>query len=102
MVSVAGRDIQVTSPDKVFFAERKDTKLDLVNYYIAVERAPPARCGRPVLLQRFPNGAGGTSFFQKRVPENAPDWLQTTIVRTPNGTHRGPSSSPTSPTSCGR
>ena len=42
--------------------------------------------GRPVLLQRFPHGAGGSSFFQKRVPDNRPDWLQTTIVSTPNGT----------------
>ena len=42
--------------------------------------------GRPVLMQRFPNGAGGTSFFQKRVPENAPEWLQTTTVETVNGT----------------
>ena len=87
VVSVAGRDVQITSPDKVFFADRKDTKLDLVNYYIAVE-APlmQAMRDRPVLMQRFPNGAGGTSFFQKRVGENAPDWLTTTIVSTPNGT----------------
>jgi DNA ligase D-like protein (predicted polymerase) len=42
--------------------------------------------GRPVLLQRFPHGAGGSSFFQKRVPDSRPDWLQTTIVSTPNGT----------------
>jgi DNA ligase D-like protein (predicted polymerase) len=42
--------------------------------------------GRPVLMQRFPHGAQGSSFFQKRVPENAPDWLETTIVSTPNGT----------------
>jgi len=42
--------------------------------------------GRPTLLQRFPSGAGGPSFFQKRVPENAPDWLETTVVRTVNGT----------------
>jgi DNA ligase D-like protein (predicted polymerase) len=42
--------------------------------------------GRPVLLQRFPEGAAGPSFFQKRVPKNAPGWLQTTIVSTPNGT----------------
>jgi DNA ligase D-like protein (predicted polymerase) len=42
--------------------------------------------GRPVLLQRFPEGAAGPSFFQKRVPKNAPEWLQTTIVETPNGT----------------
>jgi DNA ligase D-like protein (predicted polymerase) len=42
--------------------------------------------GRPLLMQRFPNGASGSSFFQKRVPENAPEWLDTTIVSTPNGT----------------
>jgi DNA ligase D-like protein (predicted polymerase) len=42
--------------------------------------------GRPVLLQRFPNGAAGSSFFQKRIPDSAPDWLRTTIVSTPNGT----------------
>ena len=42
--------------------------------------------GRPVLLQRFPHGAGGPSFFQKRVPEKRPAWLETTIVATPNGT----------------
>jgi DNA ligase D-like protein (predicted polymerase) len=42
--------------------------------------------GRPVLMQRFPNGAGGSSFFQKRVPADAPEWLETTIVSTPNGT----------------
>ena len=41
---------------------------------------------RPVLLQRFPNGSTGSSFFQKRMPDNAPDWLSTTIVSTPNGT----------------
>src|SRR5262249_60692906 len=42
--------------------------------------------GRPTLMQGFPAGADGTSFFQKRVPDSAPDWLQTTIVSTPNGT----------------
>ena len=42
--------------------------------------------GRPVLLQRYPNGASGQSFFQKRVPEKRPEWLQTTVVSTPNGT----------------
>src|SRR5262249_2701834 len=42
--------------------------------------------GRPVLMERYPEGAGGPSFFQKRVPKNAPDWLSTTTVQTPNGT----------------
>src|SRR5581483_9197320 len=87
VVEVAGREITVTSPDKVFFAERGETKLDLVRYYLAVaEPFMRAAGGRPTLMQRFPHGAEGSSFFQKRVPESAPDWLETTIVSTPNGT----------------
>jgi DNA ligase D-like protein (predicted polymerase) len=87
VLDVAGRDIAVTSPDKVFFSERGETKLDLVRYYLAVaEPLMRAAGGRPTLMQRFPHGAGGNSFFQKRVPETAPEWLQTTIVSTPNGT----------------
>jgi DNA ligase D len=87
LVEAAGREVPITSPGKVFFAERGETKLDLVHYYQAVEE-PLLRAmgGRPVLLQRFPNGAEGPSFFQKRVPDSVPDWLETTIVSTPNGT----------------
>jgi DNA ligase D len=87
VLDVAGRKISITSPDKVFFSERGATKLDLVRYYLAV--ADPlmrAVGGRPTLMQRFPHGAEGNSFFQKRVPDTAPEWLQTTIVSTPNGT----------------
>jgi DNA ligase D len=87
VVTAGGREVVVTHPDKVFFAERGDTKLDLVRFYQAVEGPLLAAMGgRPVLLQRFPNGAGGSSFFQKRVPDARPDWLETTIVSTPNGT----------------
>ena len=87
VLDVAGREIAVTSPDKVFFSERGETKLDLVHYYLAVaEPLMRAAGGRPTLMQRFPHGAGGSSFFQKRVPESAPGWLETTIVSTPNGT----------------
>jgi len=89
MVEAAGHEIAVTSAHKVFFPERGETKLDLVRYYLeaSVEKAlMRAMQGRPVLLQRFPNGAGGPSFFQKRVPESRPDWLQTAVVSTPNGT----------------
>jgi DNA ligase D len=77
----------ITHPDKVLFAERGETKGDLAEYYQRVA-GPLMRTmgGRPVLLQRFPEGAGGPSFFQKRVPASAPDWLQTTTVSTPNGT----------------
>ena len=77
----------MTSPGKVMFPERGETKLDLVRYYQSVE-APLLRAmgGRPTLMQRFPNGVGGSSFFQKRVPDDAPEWLVTEIVSTPNGT----------------
>src|SRR5438067_894000 len=86
-VEAGGHEVVISHPEKVFFSERGDTKLDLVRYYQAIEGPLMAAMGgRPVLLQRFPNGAGGSSFFQKRVPDSRPDWLQTTIVSTPNGT----------------
>jgi DNA ligase D len=86
-LEVDGQALTLTSPDKVFFSERGETKLDLARYYLAVaEPLMRAAGGRPTLMQRFPNGAEGNSFFQKRVPESAPEWLQTTIVSTPNGT----------------
>ncbi len=82
-----GQPVTITSPEKVFFNRRKETKLDLVNYYVAVgEPLMNVVGGRPVLLQRFPNGASGKSFWQKRVPKGAPDWLQQTTVMTVNGT----------------
>ena len=87
VVTAAGKDIRVTSPDKVFFSERGETKLDLIKYYLAVEGPLMATmAGRPTLMQRFPDGAGGKSFYQKRVPKGAPEWLETTTVSTPNGT----------------
>jgi DNA ligase D len=83
----AGRDVPITHPEKVFFPERGETKADLVEHYLRVEE-PIMRAmgGRPVLMQRFPEGATGSSFFQKRVPKDRPDWLKTTTVSTPNGT----------------
>src|SRR3954449_10624105 len=87
MLELAGREVRITSPDKVLFGERGETKLDLVRYYAGLAE-PLLRTmgGRPVLMQRFPRGASGPSFFQKRVPDNAPEWLQTTTVTTVNGT----------------
>lgn len=86
-VDVDGTEVAVSSPAKVFFTKRGDTKLDLVNYYLAIaEPVMTALGGRPVLMQRYPNGASGKSWFQKRVPANAPEWLRTTVVATPNGT----------------
>ncbi|MCA1841113.1 MAG: non-homologous end-joining DNA ligase [Actinomycetota bacterium] len=81
------REVSVSNPEKVFFPERGETKLDLINHYQRfAEPLMRTMGGRPLLLQRFPDGATGSSFFQKRIPSTAPPWLQTTIVTTPNGT----------------
>lgn len=86
-VEASGREVRISNPDKVFFRSRGETKLDLVRYYQAIEGPILATMGgRPTLMQRFPDGAHGKSFFQKRVPNGAPDWLETTEVSTPNGT----------------
>jgi len=86
-LDIAGHAVRITSPGKVLFSERGETKLDLVNYYLSItEPFLRAIGGRPVLMERYPHGAEGSSFFQKRVPDNAPEWLETTIVSTPNGT----------------
>jgi DNA ligase D len=86
-LEIAGHEVKISSPSKVFFTRRNETKLDLVNYYLAVaEPLIESMGGRPPLLQRFPDGASGKSFFQKRVPPGAPSWLETAEVTTPNGT----------------
>ena len=86
-VEVAGRSVTVSNPTKVFFPEHGYTKLDLVRYYVAVGDAAMRQMrDRPVMLQRFPDGVGGNSFYQKRIPKGAPDWLTTMEVRTINGT----------------
>ena len=87
VVELDGREVKVTTPDKVFFEERGETKLDLIEFYEAVGGPLLAAMGgRPVLLQRFPEGASGPSFFQKRVEKGSSPWLQTTVMSTPNGT----------------
>jgi DNA ligase D len=86
-VEASGRSIEISNPDKVYFPALEATKLDLVSYYLSVAEAlEHTAIGRPAMLQRFPNGASGKSFFQKRVPSGAPSWLETTVVTTPNGT----------------
>ena len=85
-IEVDGRTLEISHPDKVFFTARGETKLDLVQYYLAV--GPGVLRGvreRPTVLKRFPDGAQGPSFFQKRVPTNRPDWLQTMTIRFPSG-----------------
>ena len=82
-----GRTVRVSNPDKVFFSARGETKLDLVHYYIAVgEGALSGVYERPTMLKRYPDGAEGEFFYQKRVPEKGrPDWLETVTVHFPSG-----------------
>jgi DNA ligase D-like protein (predicted polymerase) len=85
-VEVAGRTVRVSNPDKVFFPQIALTKIQLVEYYVAV--AGGALLGvdrRPTVLKRYPNGAEGDFFFQKRVPDARPEWLETVIVTFPSG-----------------
>ncbi len=80
------REVVITNPGKVFFEATGTTKLDLVRYYVAI--APGALAGaggRPMALKRFVNGAAGEAFFQKRAPENRPDWLRTVTLSFPSG-----------------
>jgi DNA ligase D len=87
IIEASGRTIEISSPDKVYFPEIGATKFDLATYYVEIgDVLCHIAAGRPALLERFPDGAGKNSFFQKRVPKNAPDWLETTDVTTPNGT----------------
>ena len=86
-IEVDGRTVTISNPDKVYFTKRGETKMDLVRYYRAVaEPFLGVVRNRPLLLERYPDGASGKSWFQKRVPKSAPDWLHTVEVSTPNGT----------------
>lgn len=85
-VEAAGRLVRVSSPGKVFFPEAGLTKLDLVQYYLAVaEGALVGVRGRPMALKRFPDGAAGDFFFQKRAPAGRPEWLETVTLSFPSG-----------------
>ena len=87
-VEVDGHRVTVTNPDKVFFATRGETKLDLVRYYLAVgEGALRGVRERPTVLKRFPHGAEGEFFYQKRVPSPRPEWIETVTVSFPSGRH---------------
>jgi len=85
-LEVLSRTVKVTNPDKVFFATRGETKLDLVQYYLAVgEGIVRALYERPTQLKRHPDGAEGEAIYQKRVPKHRPDWIETATVTFPSG-----------------
>jgi len=83
-VELGGRVVSVSNPEKVFFSARGETKLDLVLYYKAVgEGALRGVRERPTVLKRYPNGAEGDFFYQKRVPTSRPGWIETVTVSFP-------------------
>src|SRR5438034_876757 len=78
VLQVAGREVKISNPDKLFFPKSGHTKLDLVRYYMGVaEGALRGVHGRPMALKRFVNGAEGEAFFQKRAPTSRPEWIET-------------------------
>ena len=86
VLRIDGREVTITNPDKVFFAEAGVSKIDLVHYYLAVaDGALRGVRGRPMALKRFVNGAAGEAFFQKRAPDNRPDWLRVATLSFPSG-----------------
>jgi DNA ligase D-like protein (predicted polymerase) len=86
VLEVAGREVTITNPDKVFFPQAGVTKLDLVRYYLATaDGALRGVAGRPMALKRFVNGAEGEAFFQKRAPASRPDWVETVELSFPSG-----------------
>ncbi|HTT17673.1 MAG TPA: non-homologous end-joining DNA ligase [Candidatus Sulfotelmatobacter sp.] len=87
VLSLDGREVQITHPDKLYFSEQvRITKLELVRYYLSV--APGALNGikdRPIVLKRFVNGAEREAFYQKRAPAQRPAWLRTVTLSFPSG-----------------
>src|SRR6266508_1901570 len=85
-LEVAGREVVITNPDKVFFPKAGHTKLDLARYYVAVaDGALRGIAGRPIVLKRYVNGAEGEPFFQTRAPEQHPEWIETVELKFPSG-----------------
>src|SRR2546426_5604846 len=84
--TIAGHEVTISNPEKILFPKPKYTKLDLVDYYLAVaDGALRGAGGRPNMLVRFPNGIGSQSFYQKRAPEARPAWIEVVTLRFPSG-----------------
>jgi DNA ligase D-like protein (predicted polymerase) len=88
ILELAGHEVTVTNPTKVFWPKLGITKLDLVNYYVSVaDGAIRGVYGRPMLLKRFPNGIEEEAFFQKRAPAKRPPWIEVATFTFPSGRH---------------
>src|SRR5207249_6901320 len=87
-LEIGERVVKVTNPDKILFPNAHKTKLDLVEYYLAVgEGIVRALYERPTQLRRFPEGVTGEAIYQKRVPEKRPEWVEAARVTFPSGRH---------------
>jgi DNA ligase D-like protein (predicted polymerase) len=85
-VDAAGRAVAISNPGKILFPEAGHTKLDLVNYYLAVAEGALRGAGqRPNMLVCYPDGVGSEFFYQKRAPESRPDWVEVVTIRFPSG-----------------
>src|ERR1700733_12413286 len=83
-VEAGGRIGRISNPDRVYFPERGETKLDLVRYYLAVsDGIVNALRRRPCMLHRYPTGVDGEKVHQKRLPKGAPDWIETVEIYFP-------------------
>jgi DNA ligase D-like protein (predicted polymerase) len=86
LLRIGDREVSISNPDKLYFPDAGYTKLDLVNYYLAVgEGALRGVRARPMALKRFVDGISGEAFFQKRAPDNRPDWIRTAELTFPSG-----------------
>jgi DNA ligase D len=87
-LAVAGETVRISSPDRVYFSARGETKLDLANYYLSVgDGIVRALRERPCMLHRFPSGTDGEKVHQKRIPSGAPPFVETVRVDFPSGRH---------------
>ena len=86
VLTVAGREVALTNPDKVLFPQAGYTKRDLAHYYLAVADGALQGAGnRPNVLVRYPNGIAEDFFFQKRAPQSRPDWIEVVQLKFPSG-----------------
>ena len=87
VLELSGREVLITSPDKVVFPDAGHTKLDLVRYYLSVaDGALRGTAGRPMVLKRFVKGIGEEAVFQKRAPQKRPDWVEVVELHYASGT----------------
>jgi DNA ligase D-like protein (predicted polymerase) len=86
ILQVGDRQVTVTNPEKVYFPATGHTKLDLVRYYITTgEAVLRGVYGRPMAMKRYVNGIDGEAFYQKRAPDNRPEWIETVELKYPSG-----------------